>query len=179
MSHLTAPVKDRYEDFQWQWLNQIEHPLWTLVSAQPEHLLPEGYDNWHELLLAAADRTHAELVETYGSLEQATWGARNQVMIRHPMSRGVPPWLAEYLDLPAQTLPGDSHMPRVQAPGFGASQRLAVSPGREQEGYFHMPAGQSGHPLSPFYGAGNDAWAQGEASSFLPGPSAYQLDLVP
>jgi len=39
----------------------------------------------------------------------------------------------------------------------------------------HMPGGQSGHPLSPFYRAGHEAWARGEASPFLPGPAVHTL----
>jgi penicillin amidase len=42
-----------------------------------------------------------------------------------------------------------------------------------------MPGGQSGHPLSPFYRAGFAAWAQGEATPFLPGPAAHALILEP
>ena len=61
----------------------------------------------------------------------------------------------------------------------GASERMAVSPGREAEGYFHMPAGQSGHPLSPNYGDGHRAWASGEATPFLPGPAVHTLTLHP
>jgi penicillin amidase len=45
---------------------------------------------------------------------------------------------------------------------------LRVSPGREAAGYLHMPGGQSGHPLSPFYRAGHDAWVRGEPTPFLP-----------
>ena len=70
-------------------------------------------------------------------------------------------------------------MPRVQSPGFGASERFAVSPGREEQGYFHMPGGQCGHPLSPFYRAGHEAWAAGEPTPFLPGPAAHRLTLRP
>ena len=69
--------------------------------------------------------------------------------------------------------------PRIQAPSEGASQRMAVSPGREEEGYFHMPAGQSGHPLSPHYRDGHDDWAKGRASPFLPGPAVNVLELRP
>ena len=61
----------------------------------------------------------------------------------------------------------------------GASERFAVSPGREAEGYFHMPGGQSGHPLSPYYRAGHEAWVRGEATPFLPGPAERSLTLVP
>ena len=50
-------------------------------------------------------------------------------------------------------------MPRVQDGAFGASERFAVSPGHEDQGYFHMPGGQSGHPLSPYYRAGFMDWA--------------------
>ena len=55
----------------------------------------------------------------------------------------------------------------------------SVSPGREEEGYLHMPGGQSGHPLSPFYRAGHDDWARGEPTPFLPGPARHTLKLVP
>ena len=70
-------------------------------------------------------------------------------------------------------------MPRVQGPTFGASERLAVSPGREAYGYFHMPCGQSGHPLSPYYRAGHNAWEEGRPTPFLPGKTVYELTLVP
>jgi penicillin amidase len=62
---------------------------------------------------------------------------------------------------------------------FGASERFVVSPGLEREGYLHMPGGQSGHPLSPFYRAGHEAWVRGEPTPFLPGPARYTLKLIP
>ena len=43
----------------------------------------------------------------------------------------------------------------------------------------HMPTGQSGHPLSPFYANSHDAWARGEPTPFLPGPTEHTLTLVP
>jgi penicillin G amidase len=70
-------------------------------------------------------------------------------------------------------------MPRIQGPGDGASQRLAVMPGREENGILHLPGGQSGHPLSPYYQAGHDAWVQGEPSPLLPGPVRHRLILSP
>ncbi|MEX2051113.1 MAG: penicillin acylase family protein, partial [Steroidobacteraceae bacterium] len=73
----------------------------------------------------------------------------------------------------------DWSTPRVQSPIFGASERFAVSPGREGEGYLHMPGGQSGHPFSPFYRDGHVAWVQGDPTPFLPGPARYSLTLVP
>ena len=111
-------------------------------------------------------------------LSSHTWGERNMVALRHPLSRAIP-WLGRWFDMPAQQLPGDDHMPRVQAPTYGASQRMVVSPGREASGLFHMPGGQSGHPFSPYYSAGHDAWASGEPTPFLPGEREHTLILNP
>jgi penicillin amidase len=98
--------------------------------------------------------------------------------IRHPLSAALAIF-APVLDMPAEPLDGAIHMPRVQQSAFGASERFAVSPGREEEGYFHMPTGQSGHPLSSFYRAGHRAWVDGEATPFLPGPTVHHLWLDP
>jgi penicillin amidase len=113
-----------------------------------------------------------------GGIASYTWGKANTVRIRHPLSRAVP-ILSRWLDMPEEQLPGDSNMPRVQGPAFGASERFAVSPGREQDGYFHMPTGQCGHFLSPYYRDGNAAWARGEAEPFLPGAAVHSLTLRP
>ena len=81
--------------------------------------------------------------------------------------------------MPYEPLPGDSNMPRVQAPDFGASERFAVTPGDEAHGYFMMPGGQSGHPLSPYYGAGHADWAKGVPTPFLPGAREHILRFSP
>jgi penicillin G amidase len=89
------------------------------------------------------------------------------------------PFASRWLDMPAQALSGDAAMPRVQGTQFGASERIVVSPGKEEEGTFQMPGGPVDHPLSPFYRAGHDAWARGEPQPFLPGPPLYRLELAP
>jgi penicillin amidase len=81
--------------------------------------------------------------------------------------------------MPATPQPGDSDMPRVQSPRFGQSERLVVSPGHEAAAIFHMPGGQSGHPFSPYYRAGHEAWVKGEPTPFLPGPAQHVLLLQP
>jgi penicillin amidase len=43
----------------------------------------------------------------------------------------------------------------------------------------HMPAGQSGHPLSDFYSRGHEDWVDGLASPFLPGEARHTLTLTP
>jgi penicillin amidase len=108
-----------------------------------------------------------------------TWGGYNTLRMQHPFGRFLPRILARCLDLPAEQLPGGADMPRVQSPTQGASERLVVSPGHEAEGIFHMPGGQSGHPLSPYYRAGHAAWVKGEPTPLLPGPAVHVLTLNP
>ena len=156
---------------------QFEQPLWSLVTQRPAHLLAPGYGTWRILLLDAVDGVIDEYSTAYGDqLESRTWGERNTAAIRHPLSQFIP-FLSRWLDMPAEPLHGDSNMPRVQGQAFGASERFAVAPGAEEDGYLHMPAGQSGHPLSPFYAVGHDDWVHGRRSRFLPGTAAHSLTL--
>jgi penicillin amidase len=154
-----------------------EGPLWALVTGQPMHLLDPKFKSWFELFLAAADMTADDALKQ-GGIASYTWGKANTVRIRHPLSRASP-MLSWLLDMRDEELPGDSNMPRVQGPSRGASERFSVSPGREGEGYLHMPGGESGHFLSPHYRDGNDAWAKGDATPFLPGQAMHTLTLQP
>jgi MoxR-like ATPase len=88
-----------------------------------------------------------------GGLGERSWGEFNRADIRHPLSPSLG-FLARWLDMPREPLDGDSNVPRVVRSDFGASERFGVSPGNEQNGYLHMPAGQSGHPFRTFTGPG-------------------------
>jgi penicillin amidase len=148
------------------------------LLQHPANLLPPGYDDWDDLLRKFAERATKKLADKPGGLAARTWGESNTAKISHPLSAALP-GLAKLLDMPADQLPGDSNMPRVAASSFGASERFAVEPGHEEYGYFHMPAGQSDNPLSPFYGAGHEDWVKGRATPFLPGTTKYTLTLKP
>ena len=113
-----------------------------------------------------------------GGLAARTWGEVTATHIAHPLSAAVP-LLGRLTDMPSEPLPGDSNMPRVQGATFGASERFGVEPGPEENGYFHMPGGQIGNPLSPFYGVGHEDWAQGKPTPFLPGDTKYTLRISP
>ena len=176
-SPVFAPCLEAFPQFDWHDL-KLESAFWTLWQEQPLHLLPAAYAHWKDLLVAAADDVIRKLERSGTPPSQARWGARNRVQILHPFARARP-WLASWLGMPADPLPGDADMPRVQSPTHGSSERLVVSPGREAEGIFHMPGGQSAHPLSPFFRAGHEAWVRGEPTPFLPGPTAHTVTLQP
>ena len=166
------------ERFDYGLLNQLEGPLWKLVEEQPFHFLPPEFAGWQELFRTAIDDTLERFAQEEGTLSDRTWGERNTARIHHPLSAFLP-FAEELLNMPADRLPGDSGLPRVQSPTHGASERFVVAPGDEENGIFHMPGGQSGHPLSPFYRAGHEAWVKGESTPFLPGETVHTLELVP
>lgn len=176
---LTAPAQVALgQGFVMPDLPQIESVAWPLLQQRPRHLLPRRFESWDALLADAAREARTQL-EARGPLSARTWGERNTAAICHPLSAGLPGPLRGLLCMPAEPLRGDGNMPRVQGPDFGASERMVVSPGREAEGYAHMPGGQSGHPLSPFWGAGHEDWVRGRPSPFLPGEARYTLRLSP
>ncbi len=180
MNPLMAPVQRRDPVARVGF--NVEQPLWSILAARPVHLLPASASSWDDLLLRAAHLT-TKLGEHHQpdalALSECTWGRANVLAMKHPLSGALPVRIARWLDMRAQELPGDANMPRVQAPTFGASMRMAVSPGREDEGIYEQPGGSSGHPLSRFYRAGHDHWADGKPSPFLPGPTKYRLELQP
>lgn len=176
---LAAPLRAIDPDFRWPRLGQAEGMVWQLLEARPAHLLPPPHADWDGLLRVAAREVATELDGRPGGLAARTWGEANTARIRHPLAGAMPGWLAGRLSMPATALPGDAHVPRVQGPSFGASQRMVVAPGREEEGLMHMPGGQTGHPLAPWYGAGHDHWERGEASPLVPGATRWHIALVP
>jgi penicillin amidase len=179
LAPFVARVKARFGDFSLPPTFDGEAPVWSLLEARPMQLLDPKFSDWDALLRAAAQRVVATLGSRPGGLAARTWGERNTTAIRHLLSSSLPGILRSALDMPAEQLPGDSKMPRVQSPAFGAAERFEIVPGHEERSYLHMPGGQSDHPLSPFYGAGHEDWARGRQAPLLPGPAEHHLRLTP
>jgi len=166
------------KDFVMPDLPQLEGVGWELVTQKPANLLPRKYQTWDELFLDAAREVDNELLEI-GPLSERKWGEQNRAAICHPLAKALPAFTRRWTCMPPDPLPGDQAMPRIASPDFGASERMVVSPGHEAEGIIEMPGGQSGHPLSPYWGAGHSSWVRGEATPFLPGAKTHQLSLKP
>ena len=176
---LTAPAQAALgEGFVMPDLPQFEGVAWPLVTQRPANLLPRRFASWDALFDDAARQVRGDL-STKGPLSQRTWGEQNTARICHPLSMALPAFARHWLCMPADPLPGDSNMPRVAGPDFGASERMVVSPGHEVDGFIHMPGGQSGNPLSPYWGAGHEDWVHGRATPFLPGIAEHTLRLMP
>lgn len=175
---LFAPLVARDPGFDWRRL-RYEDGLWQLIQDKPEYLLNPKFKSWDDLLVSAADTVIRQLKEQGVAIDRARWGRFNRLEILHPFGRVFPRLFTGWLDMPVVEMPGGRNLPRIQAPSFGASERLVVSPGHEDQGLFEMPTGQSGHPLSPFYRSDEDAWVRGAATPLLPGPARHWLILEP
>jgi penicillin amidase len=165
--------------FDYATVRKREGPLWAIVTTKPLHLLDPQYASWDAMLLDTIDRVISDATRGHSDgLSARVWSEVNVTSYRHPLSASIP-FFGRWLDMPATPLPGDLYTPRVAAGAIGASERMVVSPGHEAEGIMHMPTGQSGHPLSPFYGNSHPAWVEGRATPFLPGPTSHTLMLTP
>ena len=158
-------------------LRRREGPVWKLVTERPMHLLDPQFDTWEALLVQAVDDVIG-LAREEGELTDRTWAEYNVTAYRHPLASSVP-FFGRWLNMPAATVAGDLFTPRMQWGAEAASERFVVSPGREAEGILHMPTGQSGHPLSPFYANSHDAWIKGAATPLLAGRAEHTLTLMP
>jgi penicillin amidase len=162
---------------------QAEGPARRLLAERPAGLVPKGFASWDAFVDQALARLLADVDATAGGdLARYSWGAEGGTVgradIRHPLSRNVP-LLGRLTDPVDVAVPGDRATVRAQAPGFGASERFAVSPGREAEGLFQMPGGQAGNPRTPWHLSGHADWVKGRPAPYLPGPAKWTLVLKP
>jgi penicillin amidase len=175
---ISEAVKNIYPGFSYDYL-KFEDPLWSMIESQQVNLLNRRYENWNALFLSAVDAVIQKIKAQKGGYSRYTVGERNATRIQHPMGAAIAQ-LSPWLNMTVDQLPGDRFdMPRIQAPSFGSSMRMAVSPGQEKEGYLIMVGGESGNPLSPHYRDCHKAWVTNTRTPFLPGAATHKLLLQP
>ncbi|UVT14311.1 MAG: penicillin acylase family protein [Nitrospira sp.] len=172
----------RERDAQFSYDGDLDTPLRHLLTTQIPELNPDPghFSSWSEFLLNAVEQSVRELEAEHPSVSpsELTWGEVNRVKMEHPLG-GVLPGLGYILNMPDEPASGCGQCIRVMQDGLGASQRLVVSPGHQDEGIHHMPGGQSGHPLSPHYRDQQPYWSNGMPLPFLAGTPVHTLMLVP
>jgi len=176
MAFVMSECYEADPSFDYKTVRRREGPIWKLVTERPMHLLDPAYADWNALLLAAVDRVIAR-ADADGGLAEP-WSRSNVTAYRHPLSSAIP-IIGSRLDMPIQPMNGDLYTPSMHWGSNAPSERMIVSPGREANGIMHMPTGQSGHPLSPYYSNSHDAWVHGKATPFLPGDLEHTLTLTP
>jgi penicillin amidase len=176
VAYAGKPVEESRSSYA---LASAEQPMRVLLRAHPPALVPPGAKDWDAFLATVLDDVAKSVEEeSGGSLRHYTWGDYLTASVRHPLAQAIPllGWLTDPTDQP---MPGDNGVIRAQGRGVGSSERLVVSPGHEEQGLFHMPGGQSGAPLAPYYLAGHSDWVEGRATPLLPGKTRWTLTLNP
>jgi penicillin amidase len=181
LSAYLQPCQQLQNDFEFSW-SKKETPLRQLLDAKIPATLPHQdiYTNWDALILAILEKTTETLKNQHNiaDLADLSWGRINITNNNHPFSSQLP-LLSSLLDMPKNSLAGCPYCVRVVYGLFGASERMAISPGHLQQGILHMPAGQSGHPLSSHYGDQQVFWENGKALPFISDVVADQFELLP
>lgn len=152
-------------------LRGIEPATWQLIHSQPDSWLPADTESFDELLVDAYRRAKHKLLDKYSpveaDMETLAWGKVNTLSVEHPFASQIP-LIGSMLNMQQVEGFGDTYMPAVQAPSFGASERFFVSPGHLEDAILTLPGGQSGHPLSDFFTAGFNDYATHAATPLLP-----------
>lgn len=178
---LFAACREIDPSFSYSWSNS-DVPLQRLLRSRSHEILPAAQrgKGWDAFLVEALEKSALNLLRRYDvdTLDRLHWGRVNRAHITHPLSQAIP-WLTRLLDMMPEPLAGCPQCVRLADGDVGASARMVVSPGHEVAGILHMPGGQSGHPLSPFYRDQQAFWVQGSASPFLADSVRHRLQLVP
>lgn len=176
-----AASRQADKNFSYAW-TYIDTPLQALLNEKPPQALPDAahYRNWDDFILGQLKRSIQQLQgrQPGVALMALDWGKLNKVRQAHPFSKALP-ILGDFLDMPDEALPGCAFCVRAAGPGFGASERLVVSPGHFDDALLHMPGGQSGQPLSPYYRDQQDYWLKGLPMALTAGKSGHMLLLQP
>jgi penicillin G amidase len=186
LKRVFSPCINKWDDFGTKLFDykaplfDYEEPIWLIASQQPDYLRGKKFASWNEELLSYVDEIIDAHRDAEGEIDwdDMRWGKYNTLDIAHPMTKALP-FLSPWLNMPKDRVSGDHHVPMFMLSEKGASQRLAVIPGQEEEAIFQMPCGQSGHPLSPYYRAGHFNWLAGEPSPLVSKKVARELILLP
>jgi penicillin amidase len=124
-----------------------------LVTHSPAQWLAPGYANWDEMLTSVL-RQGLAAEHAPPDLRSWQYGAMRKIDLEHPLY-GMLPWFKNWTGTGAQPLSGDATTVKQMNGLLGPSQRLTVDWGNLDRSTENIVFGQSGDPLSPWYG---DQW---------------------
>lgn len=142
-----AVCREHDPAFRWMF-RDLDRPLLAILHARDRALLPAGTTDVDGFV---ADCVTAALGE-----RRQKWGRLNRVGLGHPLA-ALAPWANAVLGIRPRQQAGMLHSVRTAVAGFGAAGRVVVT--ADDLVTAELPAGQSGHPLSPHYADRHARWA--------------------
>ena len=152
-----------------------------LVEQAPDTLPdPARFSDWRTFLLHEVEESvkAVKTKHTLSRVDDLAWGTVNRVRMAHPLSEAIPV-VGTWLNMADDAASGCGPCVRVLNGSLTASERMVVSPAHHTDALFHMPGGQSGHPLSPHYRDQQANWSQGRSTPLLAGKQHHTLTFTP
>lgn len=160
----------------------LDTPLRSLLSQQAPETLPDPvrFADWKAFLLEELEETVRGIKTKYAvsRVDDLTWGRVNRIRMAHPLGDALPV-IGRWLNMPDDAVSGCGPCVRVSNGTLTASERMVVSPAHHTDALFHMPGGQSGHPLSPHYRDQQRNWSQGLSTGLLAATPVHTLTFTP
>ncbi|MGN6359702.1 MAG: penicillin acylase family protein, partial [Thermomicrobiales bacterium] len=158
---------------------RLRAPLVALLQNDDPAVLPPG-ETWPTLLARALGQAVAWLAERLGpDMRYWSWGRLHHTAPTHPLAVAYPD-LAELLNPPAVSVPGDGDTPRAAAfAGMGFTltntsvARYCFDLADWDNSGWVVPLGASGHPGSAHFADQVAAWSEGRLL-----PMRYSWDRV-
>jgi penicillin amidase len=158
---LLPKLGDDYLNYDWG----LSGPaLENIVTHRLPRWLPQGYNSYDELLVAAVQKA-VDSERAPRDLKRWYWGKQFPVEVQHPVFGAIP--IVKYFSgtrLHWQS--GSGSTVKQVGSDFGPSERLTVDFSNFDHSTLNIVIGQSGHLLSPHYKDQFSAWYNDSSFQF-------------
>lgn len=155
---LEAQLGNDADKYDWRKFNFLQRTL----QERPAKWLPSQFENYDELLTAAADQAVHRLEEGTKDTDPEDWDWKrfNYLDMLHPLGReGV---LKKLLSITDQAQSGTDWSPRAASRDHGPAMRFVANTANWDESIILIPAGESGQPGSEHYRDQFSYWLDGK-----------------
>jgi penicillin amidase len=155
---LEPHLGDDTDLYQWRKIAFLQR----ILTERPARWLPSDYQNYDQLLSAAADQAVKRLEERTRDNDPDDWQWRrfNSLEMFHALGReGI---LRKLLSITNQPQSGTQLSPRAASPHHGPSERFVANLANWDESFILITGGESGQPGSEHYRDQFHYWFEGK-----------------
>jgi penicillin amidase len=155
---LEPHLGDDTDLYQWRKIAFLQR----ILTERPARWLPSDYQNYDQLLSAAADQAVKRLEERTRDNDPDDWQWRrfNSLEMFHALGReGI---VRKLLSITNQPQSGTPFSPRAASPHHGPSERFVANLANWDESFILITGGESGQPGSEHYRDQFHYWFEGK-----------------